>query len=421
MTVETVTLQKFVYGGDLLGRLDDGRAVFVPYGLPGETVRVRLIEDKKRFARADLVEVLEPSPERIQPRCKHHFSLAANTPKTNWPEVCGGCHYQHVPYQEQLAYKRAILADQLERIGKLESPPVQATVASPQPWCYRNHIQFHVSPEGQLGFQAPRGAGVLAIEECHLPEKPINELWPQLEIEAIPGLDRVAIRLGANDDLLIILESSEPEPVSLNVDIPVSVVHLGPGGLLVLAGDDHIVIEVNGRLFRVSAESFFQVNTPMAAKMVDYLLENLDLTEQTTLIDAYCGVGLFSAFLAPHVGNLIGIESSPSACDDFVINLDEFDHVALYQAPVEDVLPELEANPEVILVDPPRSGLDRRALDGILALKPETVAYVSCDPATLARDAKRLTRGGYRLETITPFDLFPQTYHIESISIWVRA
>lgn len=421
MSVETVTLQKFVYGGDLLGRLDDGRAVFVPYGLPGETVHVRLIEDKKRFARADLVEVLEPSPERIQPRCKHHFSLAANTPKNNWPQVCGGCHYQHVPYEEQLAYKRAILADQLERIGQLESPPVQATVPSPQPWYYRNHVQFHISPEGQLGFQAPRGAGVLAIEECHLPEQTINELWPQLEIESIPGLDRVAIRLGANDDLLIVLESSEPEPVSLSVDIPVSVLHQGPGGLLVLAGDDHIVIEVNERLFRVSAQSFFQVNTPMAAKMVDHLLENLDLTTQTTLIDAYCGVGLFSAFLGPHVGKLIGIESSPSACDDFVINLDEFDHVALYQAPVEDVLPELEARPEVILVDPPRSGLGRRTLDGILALEPDTLAYVSCDPATLARDAKRLTRGGYRLEAITPFDLFPQTYHIESISLWKQA
>ena len=195
-----------------------------------------------------------------------------------------------------------------------------------------------------------------------------------------------------------------------------------------MAGDDHLVIAVRERLFRVSGASFFQVNTLMVEKMVTHILENLTLTEATTLIDAYCGVGLFSAFLAPHVGRLIGIEASPSASEDFSINLDEFEHVEIYEAPVEDVLPALEphpsnslkASPDVILVDPPRSGLARAALDGILSLAPQTLVYISCDPATLARDAQRLTNGGYILQQITPFDLFPQTYHIESISFWER-
>ncbi len=135
-------------------------------------------------------------------------------------------------------------------------------------------------------------------------------------------------------------------------------------------------------------------------------------------MDVYCGVGLFSAFIAPRVGRLIGIEASPSAAEDFTANLDEFDHVELYEAPAELVLPELEVQPAAVLVDPPREGIDRRAMDGLLKLRPPVLVYVSCDPSTLARDAKRLHAAGYRLEQVTPFDLFPQTYHIESISCW---
>jgi 23S rRNA (uracil1939-C5)-methyltransferase len=408
MPLEDVTLDKYVYGGEVLGRLPDGRAVFVPFAIPGERVRIRVVEDKPRYARAELVEVLEQAPQRTQPRCIHYSQ-------------CGGCHYQHLPYPKQLALKAKVLGDQLARIGKLPDPPLQPTVASPHPWYYRNNVQFHLSPDGQLGYQKPRQQGVLAIQECHLPEDPLNETWPQLDIDAIPGLERVGLRLGADDERLLILESSDPQPVSLHLDLPLSVLYKGPGGTLVLAGEDHVVIEVRERLFRVSGDSFFQVNTPMAEKLVAHLLEHLPLAGKPTLVEAYCGVGLFSAFLAPHVGRLVAIEASASACDDFAVNLDEFDHVELYQAPVEDVLPALTLQPEVVLVDPPRSGLDRRALDALLSLGPQTLAYVSCDPATLSRDARRLTRGGYQLESITPFDLFPQTYHIESISYWAKA
>jgi 23S rRNA (uracil1939-C5)-methyltransferase len=131
-------------------------------------------------------------------------------------------------------------------------------------------------------------------------------------------------------------------------------------------------------------------------------------------------VGLFSAFLAEKAGQLIGIESSPAACEDFAVNLDEFENVALYEAPAEDVLPYLQEKPQALVVDPPRSGLEPRALDGILRLDAPVLAYVSCDPATLGRDARRLAAGGYRLQQVTPFDLFPQTYHIESVSFWAR-
>jgi len=177
---------------------------------------------------------------------------------------------------------------------------------------------------------------------------------------------------------------------------------------------------VNDRLFHVSAASFFQVNTEMAGKMAAHLLAHLRVSPATTLLDVYCGVGLFSAFFAPRLGRLIGIESSPSACEDFAVNLDEFDNVELYEAPAEDVLPALDVKPDIAIVDPPRAGLEKRSLDALLARGPARIAYVSCDPSTLARDAARLIAGCYRLVQVTPFDLFPQTYHIESISIFEK-
>jgi 23S rRNA (uracil1939-C5)-methyltransferase len=317
--------------------------------------------------------------------------------------------------------KVTILREQLERIGGLTDAPIRPVVPCPNPWYYRNHVQFHLTPDGRLGFQAARSNRVVPIRECHLPEEALNQVWPQIELEPVPGLERVGLRLGAEDEVMLVLESSDPQPIEFSVvELPLSAVHLGPGGVLVLAGSDSIVMEVFGRPFRVSAESFFQVNTLMAAAMVDYVQKNLPLSLDSTLLDVYCGVGLFSAFLAPKVKRLVGIEVSPSACEDFTVNLDEFDHVELYEAQAETVLRSLDFHPDAILVDPPRAGLDRQVLDGILAQGVPWLVYISCDPATLARDSKRLVAGGYRLDSITPFDLFPQTYHIESISIWIR-
>lgn len=422
-----ITLDKLTYGGDAMGRLPDSRAVFVPFGLPGERVCVRLVEEKRNYARGEIVEIIEPSPDRIQAKCKHFFT-PPNLPlpagegvgvrENTW--ACGGCHYQNISYEKQLQAKTDILIDQLQRIGKIENPPVQPMVACPQPWNYRNHVQFSLDSMGKLGFQAPNSNRVIQITECHLPESAINELWTQLEFEPETGIGRVSLRLGVDDDLLLVLESDSPEPPELEIEAGISIAHVHKGHAVVLAGSDHILMRVLGRDFKVSAASFFQVNTVMAGKMVEHLLTNLPLSQSTTLLDVYCGVGLFSAFLAPNCGRVIGIEASESACGDFAVNLDEFEDVELYEGEAEAVIPYLEAKPDIVLVDPPRAGLDKAVVDGILKLSPSLVAYVSCDPSTLARDAARLINGGYKLKEVTPFDLFPQTYHIESISLFER-
>jgi 23S rRNA (uracil1939-C5)-methyltransferase len=421
----TVKLEKLTYGGDALGRLPDsvagtgGRAVFVPFGLPGETVLVRVVDEKRGHVRAGLVEVLEPSPERITPRCKHFFTPLAHKVGEE-VRACGGCHYQHMPYEAQLKVKTEILCDQLIRIGKISNPPVEPMVPSSREWNYRNHVQFHLTREGKLGYIDSAGRNVLPISECHLPEPAINELWPALEFDPGLGLQRVSLRLGADEERMLVLASDNPETPEMELEADLSVVHLSGDDAVVMAGDESLFITVNNRSFRVSAASFFQVNTEMAGKMASHLLEQLPVSSISTLLDVYCGVGLFSAFFAPRAGRLIGIESSKSSCEDFVANLDEFDNVELYEALAEEALPVLKVTPDAVIVDPPRTGLDKRVLDALLAIRPDRIAYVSCDPSTLGRDAARLIAGGYRLARVTPFDLFPQTYHIESISIFGR-
>jgi len=406
--LQIVKLEKMTYGGDALGRLPDGRVVFVPFGLPSETTRVRIVNEKSGHARAELVEVLESSPERITPRCRHYG-------------ICGGCHYQHLHYQAQLISKTEILRDQLKRLGKVETSRIGPFSASPNEWNYRNHVQFHLSPEGKLGFLAAHTRSVVPISECYLPEPTLNDLWPRLDLGPGLGLERVSLRLGFERETMLVMESRSAELPQLDLESSISVVHLAGGDAVVMAGDDHLHMQVNDRMFQVSAASFFQVNSSMAGRMAAYLVDNLPVSEKTILLEVYCGVGLFSAFFAGRVGCLIGIEASPQACEDFTSNLDEFDNVELYEARAEDILPTLHLKPDLVILDPPRTGLQTRALDALLDLRPERIAYVSCDPSTLARDAARLIAGGYLIRQVVPFDLFPQTYHIESISIFEKS
>jgi 23S rRNA (uracil1939-C5)-methyltransferase len=404
----TVTLEKLVYGGDALGRLPGGQPVFVPFGVPGEKVKARVVEARRGFVRAELVEVLEPSPERIAPKCSHFGE-------------CGGCHYQHLSYSAQLQAKTGILRDQLMRIGKIPGPPVEAIIPSPCAWNYRNHVQFHLTREGELGYVRANGRGVVPISECHLPEDPLDELWPSLKFDPGLGLERISLRVGVDNETMLVLESEDPAPPELELEKDLSVIHLTGDDVVVMAGEDALRMSVKDRIFRVSAASFFQVNTAMAGKMVEHLLGQLPVSSGMTMLDVYCGVGLFSAFIAGSVGHLVGIEASPSACEDFSTNLDEFENVELYEAAAEAVIPGLDITPDVVIVDPPRAGMEKRALQALLDLNPSRIAYVSCDPSTLARDAARLIAGGYRLTRVTPFDLFPQTCSIESISIFDKS
>jgi len=338
---------------------------------------------------------------------------------------CGGCQYQMINYQSQLAAKENILMDQLKRIGKIDNPTLMPIIPSPNEFNYRNTVQFHVNKEGKLGFRHARSNETFAISDCYLPDLEICDIWKQIELDHNPNISQIIIRHGSEDDIQITLESNDGLTPELSIEeLPVSVVHRNPNDTIVLAGSSFVVFEILGYLFQVSADSFFQVNTTLAGKMVTHVLETLkehELLKPTkTIIDAYSGVGLFSAFIAPHVDQVIGIEANPSSCEDYVVNLDQFDNVSLYEGDAGIILPNMTTSPDAIIIDPPRAGISHQAMDGVLKLSPKLVVYVSCDPSTLARDAKKLISAGYQLEEMMPFDLFPQTYHIETISTWVR-
>lgn len=398
-----LTIQSIVYESGGFSRLPDGKAVFVPFVMPGERVSVRIREEKRGFALADLVSVDVPHPERIQPRCAH-FGL------------CGGCHYQHMPYAMQLETRQTVFIEQLRRIAGIPQPRVEKIIPAREAWNYRNALQFHVSPQGKLCFAEARENALFEATQCHLPMSAIDQMWPQLEFEAGSFSGRLEMRQNREGDVLIALDGDEiPELIS---EAGVSIVSRGDGDEVVLAGDGHLIMQVRQRPLRVAAASFFQTNFDAAEDLLDEVLTIMRERGCRRLLDVYAGVGLFSAFLADELDELAAIETSPSACEDFALNLDEFENVSLYQGNAEDVLPGLNFRADTVILDPPRAGLRPQALQALLGMRPATIVYVSCHPATLARDAKHLLAGGYQLQRSVLVDMFPQTYHIESVNLF---
>ncbi len=407
MTIIELSLSGLAYGGEAFGRDHEGRMIFVPFAIPDELVRVEIVEEHKRWARAHLLEVLEPSSSRTEPRCSHFLE-------------CGGCHYQHIPYDLQLEFKREILRDQFKRIGGLEDANIDAMIPSPNPWNYRNRVRFSLTEDGALGFVDQSGSQVLKILECHLPDPEILDTMATIDLTATATMSAIEVRTGIEGERMLIFHGEDDPDIELAVEQPDSIVWLGNSGTTVLAGENYILMKVHDRYFRVSSKAFFQVNTSQTDSLVDLVIQRLNPKPDEVIFDLYAGVGLFSAFIAERGARLIAVEESPSSCLDFEHNLNEFEDIVLYEAAVEGALRAIHESPDAVVLDPPRSGLSRDALDAIVELMPERIIYVSCDPATLARDGKRLQRANYNLDTVTPIDLFPQTYHIESVSRWCR-
>ncbi len=399
------------HGGEAIGRDATGRAVFVPYAIPGERVRVAVVERHRRYARARLLEVLTPSPARVEPRCPHFG-----------PGRCGGCHWQHIDTSIQPLLKGKIVADQLQRVGHIADPPVLEPLPDPTGWAYRNHALFRVSAEGKLGFFRSGSHHVYAVDRCPILHPLLAELFDALDV-AYPALEAMELRVGtATGDRMVVFQARDEEPPLLEVELPASVVQIRHDGATApLVGLDYITERVHGRPLRISATSFYQVNTAQAEVLVSLVLGAVDPQGGERVLDVYCGVGLFTAFLADEVGEVIGVEWHPDAVADARHNLAGADNVTIVAGPAEEVLLTLEGPFDAVVVDPPRTGVGREALAALMALAPVRFVYVSCDPATLARDARRLLDGGYHLAWVQPVDMFPQTYHIESVALFTRA
>ncbi len=394
-------------GGDALGRDESGRVIFVPFAIPGERVRVEIVDDRERFAHARLVEVEEPSAERVPARCPHFGA-------------CGICHWAHIDYQAQLSYKQAVVRDQLARIGGLEEVRVLPTLANPEPYHYRTDISFSRTADDRLGYWSPYRNEVVAIEQCYIMRPELLALYHDMEL-ALPGLRRLMLRLGDDGAMLLALETEGVQTPELATDLPVSAAMVLPDGTAAnLVGDNYVIKAVKSRDFRVSAGSFFYPSPPATAALVDTVLALADLQGTETVLEAYSGVGTLTAFLSPRAAELIAVEMAPDAVADAELNLQDTENVSLYEGAVEEVLPQLAAIADLMVVDPPREGLSRRAVTLIKTLAPPHLIYVSSDVATLARDGRQLSQAGYRPHVVQPIDMEPQTSRVLTVSSWRR-
>jgi 23S rRNA (uracil1939-C5)-methyltransferase len=418
-------LDGIAHGGEAFGR-DHGRVIFVPFALPGERVRVELVEEKPRWARARLLEVLEGSPDRVDPPCPYFG-----------PEKCGGCQWQHIAYERQVRLKQEILTDQLRRLGHIVDPPVADIIVLAGPMVadrgasevdvlafrYRNQTRFAIGADGRLGYGRTFAPDVIPVDRCLLLHERLDDLHGALDI-VWPSLTGVTLRAGiSTGQALVVFETASEEQPELEINLPAACAVQTRHGIQPLVGEPWLEEQVAGRLYRVSAESFFHPNTIGAEALVEVVASYLDPRADDCLLDSYCGIGLFALSLVESVGQIIGIESSPAACEDFAYNAGALDNISLHEGAVENVLPILREQGQrvdLVVLDPPRSGAGSEVADRLAGVAPRRIVYISDDPAALARDSVHLAAVGYHLAEVQPIDMLPQTSHVESVSLWER-
>lgn len=428
-----LTIEKLVYGGDGLARLpaDEqgrGRAVFLPFVLEGETVEAVLLEQTPGFARARADQMLAASAQRVEPQCPYF-------------QRCGGCHYQHSGYEHQLEIKAAILKENLRRIAKLELDTELKIHPSP-PWNYRNRTRLRVQsvPEFALGYYKFNSHELLPVEACPISSPLINTaiaaMWQLGRASKVPtGIREMEFLANADDTQLMaevhgageIARVAEQFTADLQTALPQAcgAVFLEARGRkseargdpqrLAVSGADHLIYRTKSASYRVSAGAFFQVNRHLVDELLNIVVGGGHAGVTGTALDLYAGVGFFSSVLSREFDRVIAVESSPPSHADLLYNSPA--NVKAVRATTEQYLENVagKLHPELVVVDPPRSGLGEKAMQGLTKLTAPRVVYVSCDPATLSRDLARLLQSGYRVREAHLVDLFPQTYHLESI------
>lgn len=424
------TIESLAHGGDGVTRLSDGRTAFVPFSCPGDVVSLEVTEDHGRWVRASIVEVHEPSPDRVEPPCPYFG-------------VCGGCQWQHVSYARQASEKRRSLVDSLIRIGGVASPDVADTIESPAHYGYRNKIELAVSERGgrlTVGFSRAGTNDVVAVDSCLLLAGKHSRLPKSLAgalrflmTRGNTRIVRAALRVSSAGEIAVDVRTVPgPFPRALAARVlseatgartVTRTMVRGTGdtrdiaGVEVLAGSGSWNERLDTDRYRISAPSFFQVNTKAAERLREAALEALACDGSMRVADLYAGAGTFTLPIARAAGEAVAVEASKHALSDLRHNLDTADLDA-------DVVPGDAAYAladigyvDAALIDPPRAGISEKAMRALIDARIGRIVYVSCDPATLARDVRRLSEAGYTAERFVPVDLFPQTHHVETVGV----
>lgn len=440
-----IAIASLGHSGEGVGRYHDF-TVFVPQALPGEKVTATVEVVKQNYAKARLVRVIEPSPDRTLPPCPVYGR-------------CGGCQLQHLDYAAQLVAKRQAVVDAVKRIGKLDGVVVHSTIGAADPWRYRNKMQFPVGlAAGQVavGCFAQGSHDIVAIDDCLIQHAANNAvartvraavtdlgIAPYDEVSGRGVVRHVLGRVGtASGEVMVVIVTATPdlprrdEIISrLRREVPglVSVVHnVNPQRTNVILGRrtvtlwgrDTITDRLGDFIFHISALSFFQVNTAQAAVLYAKAVDYAGLTGAETVIDAYCGTGTITLFLARKAAKVYGIEVVEAAIADARKNAaaNNAANVEFIVGDAVEVMPRLYrqgTRPGAVVVDPPRAGCAPTVLDAFVRMEPDRIVYVSCNPASLARDLAVLAAAGYRTREIQPVDMFPHTYHIECV-VWLQ-
>jgi 23S rRNA (uracil1939-C5)-methyltransferase len=433
MVVELL-IDKLVQGGDGLAT-HEGMKVFVPYSAPQERVRARIVTQKRDYAVAEIEEILEPSPLRVSAPCPYYGA-------------CGGCQLQHISYQGQLVVKKLYVNEALQRIGQI-FVPVRHVTAEAEPWHYRNKTQYPVGATGNgmaIGFYKRGTHDLLDVPVCLLHPDEFDRLRETMRaILAAAGetgydeskhdgnIRHIVLRQGTQDGgLLAIVVTRTPEfdprvaeliaeqPGVIGVAqsmVPARTNRIMGSQTRVLVGRGYLHQSVLGKSFRVSAPSFFQVNVTQAEELCRKILKHVAPKGDELVLDLYSGVGMISLVVAPFVQQVTAIESDPAAVEDAMVNAQALDvrNVEFVCGDVSRAISRV-ASTDVVILDPPRKGCPAETLRHIAALRPKRIIYVSCNPATLARDLATLEQVGYATHEIEPVDMFPQTFHVEVIA-----
>ncbi|MFC2949518.1 23S rRNA (uracil(1939)-C(5))-methyltransferase RlmD [Virgibacillus sediminis] len=440
----TLTFEDLTHEGNGVAKVD-GYPLFVPYGLPGEEAEVKVVKANKNFGFGKLIEVKQSSDQRVEPPCNVFYK-------------CGGCQLQHMSYDLQLEMKQNQVKNVMKKIAHLDHVPVHPTIGMEDPWRYRNKVQIPVGEnDGELitGFYRMRSHEIIKdMETCVIQDElndrsvhAVRRIANRLGIEAYDEkkdkgvLRHIMVRTGreTNETMIVLITRTEELPYEKELIREMtetfphvkSIVHninkqrtnviLGRKTKIIW-GEEYIHDTIGDIKFAISPKSFYQINPQQTDMLYQKALDYAQVNNEDTVIDAYCGIGTISLFLAQRAKKVYGIEVVPQAIEDAKKNaqLNGITNVEFHVGQAETVMPEWKRqglNPDVIVVDPPRKGCEVDFLQAMIDMEPNRIVYVSCNPSTLARDLRILEDGGYETKEVQPVDMFPQTNHVECVAL----